>query len=325
MKILIETSARLHLGLIDMNGELGRLYGSIGVAIDRPLLKLQAEHLPDEPDGGVTTTGADAARITAYARRFLAAHPLPGTVRLEALSVIPPHVGFGSGTRLALAVGTVLSRLARLDLEPAELARLLDRGKHSGIGIATFERGGLVVDGGHALARPGHRSPPVLFHHAVPPAWRFVVAIPEAPAGLAGDAEKQAFEALPSAPGSFVEKICRLLVMQMLPALIEGDLVPFGEALTRIQQLVGDSFAAVQGGRYANTISGALVAHWLDHGAVGAGQSSWGPAVYALAGDDVEARRLADIGRTFLDARAGGTILVTRVINYGSKLALSQL
>lgn len=325
MKVLVETPARLHLGLIDMNGELGRLYGSIGVAIDRPRLRLQAEHLPDEPDGGVTAIGPDAERITAYARRFLATHPLSGAVRLEAHSVIPPHVGLGSGTRLALAVGTALSRLAGLDLEPAELAPLFGRGAHSGIGIATFQRGGLVVDGGHARSKPGSQPPPVLFHHAVPPTWRFVIAIPEAQTGLAGVAEKQAFEALPSAPGSFVEKICRLLVMQMLPALIEGDLVPFGQALTRIQQLVGDSFAAVQGGRYANTISGALIAHWLDHGAAGAGQSSWGPAVYALAGNDTEAERLAQIGQAFLDAKTGGEIFVTCTANYGSKITLLHL
>ncbi|MER3458075.1 MAG: GHMP kinase, partial [Chloroflexota bacterium] len=33
MRIRVKTPARLHLGLLDINGDLGRLYGSIGVAI----------------------------------------------------------------------------------------------------------------------------------------------------------------------------------------------------------------------------------------------------------------------------------------------------
>ena len=32
--------ARLHLGFLDLNGSLGRLFGSIGLAIDRPRTEL---------------------------------------------------------------------------------------------------------------------------------------------------------------------------------------------------------------------------------------------------------------------------------------------
>lgn len=320
MKLLVEASARLHLGLIDMNGNLGRLYGSIGVAIDRPGFKLEVEQLLTGPAGGLTVTGPEADRVAEYARRFLAVHPVAGALRLQVQSVIPSHVGLGSGTQLALAVGAALARLAGLNLDPPELARLLGRGVHSGIGIAIFRTGGLVVDGGHSVVGPADRVPPVLFRHAFPEAWRFVVAIPTVPAGLSGAAEAQAFNTLPSAPGTFVEKICRLLVMQLLPALIEHDLVPFGQALTGIQQLVGDSFAAAQGGRFANTVSGALVTDWLAHGAAGAGQSSWGPAVYALAGDDSEAERLVQAAQVFLRARAGGEVFVARAANRGARI-----
>ena len=40
--IEVKTFARLHLGLLDNNGEQGRLYGSIGVAVSRPHLLLRA-------------------------------------------------------------------------------------------------------------------------------------------------------------------------------------------------------------------------------------------------------------------------------------------
>jgi beta-ribofuranosylaminobenzene 5'-phosphate synthase len=41
--IEVRSCARLHLGLLDNNGEMGRLYGSIGVAVNRPKLLLKAE------------------------------------------------------------------------------------------------------------------------------------------------------------------------------------------------------------------------------------------------------------------------------------------
>ena len=43
MKIYVRTPARLHLGLIDLGGELGRVFGGIGVAINCPNVILEAE------------------------------------------------------------------------------------------------------------------------------------------------------------------------------------------------------------------------------------------------------------------------------------------
>ena len=43
MKIYVRTPARLHLGLIDLGGELGRVFGGIGVAINFPNVILEAE------------------------------------------------------------------------------------------------------------------------------------------------------------------------------------------------------------------------------------------------------------------------------------------
>jgi beta-ribofuranosylaminobenzene 5'-phosphate synthase len=322
MKVLVQTPARLHLGLIDLNGELGRLYGSIGVAIDGPNVSLEAERLPTVgTTQALQVDGPEAERVTAIARRFCARYPSPVPVRLHVRSVIPAHVGLGSGTQLALAVGTALAELGGLPIEPAELSVLLGRGAHSGIGIAVFQRGGFVVDGGHAPGGSDGRPPPVLFQHPFPAGWRLVVAIPAVPPGYNGESEKQAFQGLPPAPGGLADRICRLLVMQMLPALLEGEIIPFGQALTGIQALVGDSFAAVQGGRFANTVSGALIAYWLSIGACGAGQSSWGPTAYALAGDESEADRLAGAARSYLSASGGGVVFIARGANQGARIS----
>ena len=328
MKLLVRTPARLHLGLLDMNGELGRLYGSIGVAIDRPNVLLQAEWEPDAAENELQVAGLEVARTTAYAQRFLACYPLAGRVRLHLQAGIAPHIGLGSGTQLALAAGMALATLGGLPLDARQVSQVLGRGIHSGIGIAAFQYGGFVVDGGHALsggaASQGDRlgPPPVLFRHPIPESWRFVVAVPAARPGLNGDPEQRAFRDLPPAPANLVEKICRRLVLQMLPALLERDIQAFGQALTAIQQFVGDSFAAAQGGRFGNTVSADLIAHWLAQGAAGAGQSSWGPVVYALAENAQAAVRLQQVARAFLGEN-GGDVFVAGPANAGASMIKS--
>ena len=105
------------------------------------------------------------------------------------------------------------------------------------------------------------------------------------------------------------------MLTSLLPALVERDVEEFGAALTRVQQLVGDSFAAVQGGRFHPRSSG-LVEALLDAGAAGAGQSSWGPAVYGIAGSEAAARELA--GRMAGELDGGGSVEVVAFDNGGA-------
>lgn len=338
MVIQVRTPARLHLGLLDTNGGLGRLYGSIGVAIQHPNVILEAEPAADlspARGGEGLAEGLEAERVAVFARRFLDRYPLPYGVRLRLKASIPAHVGLGSGTQLALAVGTALARLGGLKLSTAEIAVAMGRGVHSGIGIAAFQQGGFVLDGGHRLARsrqvvpeadvrlpPAAQKeiPPILFHHPFPQDWYFVVVVPEVAAGFSGEQEQRAFETLPQAPATLVEKMSRLLLMKMLPSLIERDIIGFGQALTEVQRLVGDCFAAVQGGRYANPLSERLIGHLLNSGAVGAGQSSWGPTVYGLMAGEEAALRLAEEARRFLAGQGGGRVSCVRADNRGARI-----
>ncbi len=282
MTLRISAPARLHLGLIDLRGDLGRRFGSLGVALAAPRLVLTARAAPH-----LRVQGADAVarRVEAVARTFLDRYAPAGLgARLEVEATIPAHVGLGSGTQITLATGTVLARLCALTIPTATLAVTLDRGRRSGIGMAAFERGGFAVDGGRRTAGAGSAEavPPLIAWHPVPPAWRFVVAIPPEEHGLSGGVEESAFRALPQPDEAVVGRICHLLVMQVLPALVEGEIGPCGAGLTEIQALVGDCFAPVQGGRYATPRRAALVEALLAAGAAGAGQSSWGPAVFGL-------------------------------------------
>jgi beta-ribofuranosylaminobenzene 5'-phosphate synthase len=181
----------------------------------------------------------------------------------------------------------------------------------------TFALGGLVVEGG---VRGGAERPaPLLMRHAVPDEWRIVLVVPNAEPGLSGVAEAQAFGRLvPSTERSAA--VAQLVLTSLLPALVERDLEEFGGALTRVQQLVGDAFAPVQGGRF-HPRAGALVEALLGGGAAGAGQSSWGPAAYGVVGSEAAGRELA---RRMEDAIAGeGSVELVPFDNLGARVERS--
>jgi beta-ribofuranosylaminobenzene 5'-phosphate synthase len=140
--------------------------------------------------------------------------------------------------------------------------------------------------------------------------------VPNAEPGLSGVAEAQAFGRLvPSTERSAA--VAQLVLTSLLPALVERDLEEFGGARTRVQQLVGDAFATVQGGRFRRR-AGPLVDALLCGGAAGAGQSSWGPAVYGLVGSERQGHELAR--RLEPELGAGGRAEVVRFDNRGARV-----
>lgn len=312
MTVIVKAPARLHLGMLDLNGDLGRRYGSMGVAIQRPNVVVEARRA-----NTWQVEGAEPERTWRAIEQFRQHYPLPGAAHIRVRESIPAHVGLGSGTQLALATGVALTRLYGLQIPLPELAYSLGRGIHSGIGVAAFQGGGFIVDGGVTVER--HAVPPLLVRHPFPAEWFFVVAIPEPERrGVSGWDEARAFRALPPAPTELVGRICRLLIMKMLPALVECRIAAFGEALTEIQRLVGDSFASQQeGGRFASTLSARVIDYMLDQGAYGAGQSSWGPTVYALVEGERDAQRLAESVNRFLQPHGAGVVFPVPADNRG--------
>jgi beta-ribofuranosylaminobenzene 5'-phosphate synthase len=312
MTVVVRAPARLHLGMLDLRGDLGRLFGSIGVTIQRPNVVVTATRASRWKVEGLEQERAERA-IENFCRQY----PLPGAAHIQVQESIPPHVGLGSGTQLALATGLALARLYELDLSVPEMAHHLGRGIHSGIGVAAFEGGGFVVDGGKAVEGGG--VPPLLFRYPFPENWFFVVAISEPERkGVSGGDEASAFRHLPPPPPELVGGICRLLVMKMLPALIERRIADFGGAMTEIQKLVGDCFASQQeGGRFAIPLSGQVIEFMLRQGAYGAGQSSWGPTVYALVEGEREAERLVEEVRRFLRPHPTATVFAAAADNQG--------
>lgn len=283
--VTVRAPARLHMGFLDLNGSLGRRFGGLGLALEGLAVRVRVQAAEN-----VSAQGPQAARAADFARRALAALGIEQGALVEVEEAIPDHAGLGSGTQLALAVGTALARMHDIEWSPADIAKSLGRGGRSGIGLGLFDRGGFLVDGG----RGGQDAPPtVIAHMDFPAAWRFVLVFDHAFQGLHGEQEKQAFAALPHFPEERAGHLCRLALMGALPALVERDIQGFGAALTAIQEVIGDHFAPAQGGRYASPRVTRALAWLRDHGGAGIGQSSWGPTGFALADSEMSAHGLA--------------------------------
>jgi beta-ribofuranosylaminobenzene 5'-phosphate synthase len=309
--VFVEAPARLHFGVLDLRGRLGRSFGGLGAAIPCPSLLLEVAPAPH-----VAAQGPDAARAADFARRFLAHHQLPTGAQITVHRAIPSHTGLGSGTQLGLSVARALAELNGLSTEPVELAKAVARGRRSAIGTWTFALGGFIVEGGRRLG--SEELAPLLARFAIPETWHCVVAVPHGPRGLSGDAEARAFAELASPPDQEVERVSHLVLMQLLPALVEGDLRSFGEALSAVQRITGAWFAPQQGGIFAPGPTERLVSDMAAWGAAGVGQSSWGPAVYGLIETAPARQELADRVRRALGQ--GGAVFEGRFADRGARI-----
>ena len=163
--VFVKSPARLHLGIIDLSGALGRRYGSIGVAIDEPFVEVHAKKtigVSAECHEGVAFSPAE---IVDYAKRVINHFRIRGGVKINVDKGIPRHVGLGSTTQTALSIGGAITRLYGVKASARDLSALLGQGEVSGAGTASFEAGGFIMDGGvGAVGGP----PPVLLRADFP-------------------------------------------------------------------------------------------------------------------------------------------------------------
>ncbi|OGT32771.1 MAG: hypothetical protein A2W28_02875 [Gammaproteobacteria bacterium RBG_16_51_14] len=299
--------ARLHLGFMDMHGGIGRNYGSLGLCLSEI-----CTHLSARTADTLRVVGPSSERAQKYAERTLTHYDIKSGIDITIHEAIPEHAGLGSGTQLSLAVATAITKLYDLDATVNELAGLHQRGARSGIGVGTFSMGGFLVDGGLGI----HTDiPPIISHNDFPLEWRILLIFDEQRQGVSGSPERAAFKQLAPMDERVSQSLCRLVLMQALPALVEQDCKLFGEAITVIQETVGDHFADVQGGRYSSPLV-SMILPWLkEQGATGVGQSSWGPTGFALFANETEAFQVMRKAREYWRDKSGLGLMLCRARN----------
>jgi beta-RFAP synthase len=315
----VAAPSRLHFGLLSLppaEAATARRFGGVGLMVRSPGLALEVRPAPDW-----SAAGPLAGRALKFARRFAASFP-PGAVgphHVRVESAPPEHAGLGTGTQLGLAVARALEGASGLGpLGTADLARRVGRGLRSALGIHGFERGGFLVEAGK---RNLQAVSPLVARADFPEPWRVILVLPPWGVGRHGREEIQAFDQLPGGAAGLArtETLCRLVLLDMLPALAERDLASFGEAVHQFNRLVGEMFQTIQGGTYSHPGTAELVAYARAQGLRGVGQSSWGPGVFAFAADADEAGHFARQLREHFSLRPE-EVLVTQGCNRGATL-----
>lgn len=319
--LTLHAPGRLHLGFLDPAGTVGRRFGSLGLVIDgfETAIELRAS-LTDRVSAASTEAQAEVERASAHLHTLRQRSARHQPVHLRLLNVLPAHAGFGSGTQLALAVGRIFAQWHGLSVPTATLAQWLSRGLRSGVGIAGFDQGGLLLDGG-----PGADGAPapLLSRMALPEAWRVVIVCDAEHQGLSGDQERRAIAELPPLPQHDAADICHQVLMRVLPGAACGEFEAFAIGVSRIQRVLGAHFAPAQGGSaYTSAAVGKLV-RWMsaasggDRGAA-TGQSSWGPTGFAIVPSQVQAEALVSAARAANVLAPNLSVAIVRARNQGA-------
>ena len=302
--------------LIDMNAEIGRVDGGAGLTLSSPNIRVTAEEAE-----GVSIEGLQgfADRMKKAAEALL---PEGKGIRINIEELIPAHVGFGSGTQSSLAAAAAVNELYGLGKSVRELAFAVKRGGTSGIGVTAFEKGGFIVDGGHRFKDKGVFMPsaasrvppgPVLFREDFPE-WDIVVAIPNEK-GMHDQEEIDIFKEFCPLPIEEVREIAHVVLMQMMPAVIEGDIENFGAAVNHVQTVGFNKRESLIWPEFVKDI-----ASFMRSRSYGAGVSSFGPVVYSFVDNRSEGRQLQAEVQKLLDESVGGTVMLTRAKNSGAEI-----
>lgn len=305
----------MHLTLIDMNASMGRIDGGAGISLESPHIVISAEMSEDTE---VTGNSLLKERVEAAVGKVL---PEGEGIRMVIEEDMYAHVGLGSGTQASLSAAAAVNELYGLGMSVRDLAIAVGRGGTSGIGVASFEAGGFIVDGGHRFSEKGSFSPssasradpaPVIFRHDLPD-WDIVLAVPDTQ-GAHDAKEVDIFRKVCPIPLNEVQEVSHIILMKMMPSIVENDIEAFGHAINHIQSL-GFKRHEVQ---LQHPAVRDVMSLMQESGAYGAGMSSFGPAVYGVVDSREDAAYIMEDVQEYLDRTIGGTVMVTRANNRGA-------
>jgi beta-ribofuranosylaminobenzene 5'-phosphate synthase len=315
MRVTVKAPCRLHLTLIDLNGGLGRIDGGVGLTLQEPSTVVEIEPL----DKTVINAGDRNSELESLCGKISRKYKIKDDFRLTVGRAIPRHAGLGSTTQLYLAAAKALAEYNGIKATANELALLAGRGGTSGIGVGAFEQGGFLVDCGHSYGRGRDKVKflPSAYSKARPapvavrldfPDWRVLLCVPEGK-GLHGVDELKYFRSHFPASQKEAEKISRILLMKMIPAVIEKNLVEFDEAVRLMNEARGFTFPKE---------TQELIGRIRKAGGKATSMSSFGPSVFAFTDDPKTALKLKKAMKEW------GTVVETKAQNCGAFTKINQ-
>ncbi len=147
------------MALIDLNGSYGRRDGGIGLTISKPNFVLEAETLEKgiSIDFNKNIKDNDIKKPMpfknkGFCRKKIISHfNINNGFHFNVNEAFLTHSGLGSGTQISLATAKLICEYNGISINGVELGKILGRGGTSGVGIYSFDQGGLIIDGGHDI------------------------------------------------------------------------------------------------------------------------------------------------------------------------------
>jgi len=295
----IETAARLHLSLIDLNGSNNRIDGGIGISINDPKLNIECvendskdEVTFNDSSDTIITNDVLVEKILETSKLVKNYYNIDSNFTFNIQKIYPLHHGLGLGTQLALSIAKLITSCHSIDATTYSLAEVVHRGGTSGIGVETFNSGGLIVDGGHKMDlkkrfAPSSTSrvspPPVLARYDFPEKWNIILAIPSVSNKVSGKMEVSIFDSYTPIAQKDVEKIAYLTLMKLMPSVLEEDLNDFSSAVNQIQDI---GFKRVERDLQSSSIQEVL--DYMDENDIPCrGMSSFGPTCFGITDRNV--------------------------------------
>lgn len=323
MSVRVVAPCRLHFGLFHVpvdglahypDGRPVRKFGGLGLMIENPCVTVAMDRA--EP---TQVTGKLSNRALEFLDRVQECGYFRGGWAVSAGGP-SEHVGLGVGTALGMAVAWAMFYPAQgIEDMPqiGECSAIVGRGRRSGIGVWGFIGGGFLVDDGKE-AESKHASRCQRF--SFPDDWRVVLVRPPLPPVWFGDRERTAFARTRSADKalSLTDRLRSLAYDTIVPAVRDEDFDTFAQSVFDFNRLAGEPFHDDQGGPYAGAEVAYVIDELIEMGAVGVGQSSWGPTVFAFCRDADEAVRLAERARARFSSAT--EVTVTAANNTGARL-----
>lgn len=318
--LTVRAPGRLHLGFLDPSATLGRRFGSVGIVISgyETEVELSSSEL-DTISADTIAAQAEIGRASEYLELIRERTGVRQPMSLRLRRTLPAHAGFGSGTQLALAIGRGFLRLNRIEASTQEIAKWVGRGRRSGVGVAGFDCGGLILDGGPG---PSGTFPMLLARVSLPETWRIIIVQDASQSGLSGADEVRAISSLKPLPQAHSADICHRVLMQIFPGAVEAEFDAFASGVNRIQDILGEHFAPAQEGsswtseRVGRFLQAARTCVGSDRVAIG--QSSWGPTGFAIVPSVAAANALISQVRQLGTLHPSITLEIVEARNHGA-------
>lgn len=293
MIVRVSVPSRVHLTLIDLGSAGYRRNGGVGFGITAPRLTLAFAPHPTVDLSALAFSGylpAEITSLTIRLERVMGQRQLARGIRLADSQLPERHLGFGTGTAVALASLESLFLLNEVSVSTEFLRAHCGRGGASGIGLSSYFTGGFIFDAGRRFdpapivgsdATDEVGEPPLEMERLDMADWPMGVLVPPAATTISLAQEQAFFSLRLPLPAADVFEITYHALFGALVAVQSYDYDVFCTSINALQRC---AWKCAEIDLYGKTVRG-CAEHLASIGCDAVAMSSVGPALIFWARD----------------------------------------